>query len=81
MNISVAQIYCMDVNHVIIADANGVKDFGTSSRDMKLNSYRNTQLSFYEGLNKTKQTNNPTLIYEYLSSSDTLYGCQSRDRC
>ena len=29
MNISVAQIHCMDVNHVIIADANGVKDFGT----------------------------------------------------
>ena len=30
MNILVAQIHCMDVNHVIVADANGVKDFGTS---------------------------------------------------
>ena len=47
---------------------------------LQLNSYRNTQLSFYEGIHKTKQINKQP-HQEYLSSSDTLYECQSRDHC
>ena len=74
---AVAQIHCMGVNQVV-ADANGVKDF-CSAKEQQIQIFNVKPQNFQV---KKKFTSQNTLKYEYRirSSSDTLYGCQSR-RC